>query len=250
MPLTFEEQRYEVEHNLGSQYTRHQLSKLAALRGGRVLDIGSQTADNLEPFERHVLFGFDIEFTREASQRKKNVIFASATVTAIPFKDCSFDVILMNHVLEHIPDEDLALQEAKRVLKNDGLLWLACPTSYSGKLKPGEAERHGHVRAYNRRSLIMAAQKHLAVCGAQNPGRVLWAYHHLLLPFFVYVNRVQMKLLGDKKLLWQRWWMIKVMNPLVRWVSFPLEDLMAPIPWWPGDLFFDGNTALILRKNE
>jgi len=246
--LTFEEQRYEVENNLGSQYTRYQLLKLATPHGGRVLDIGSQTADNLGPFSQYDLYGFDIEFTREASQRKRTVMFATASATAIPFKDCSFDVILMNHVLEHITDEQLALQEAQRVLKNDGLLWLACPTSYSGKLKPGETERHGHVRAYNRRSLISSAQKQLSVCSAQNPGRVLWAYHRLLLPFFAYVNRVQMKLYGDKKLLWQRPWMVKVLNPLLRGILFPIEDLVAPLSWWPGDYLCDGNTALLLSK--
>ena len=40
----------------------------------------------------------------------------------LPFKDNEFDVILCNHVLEHIPDYQSALREIERVLKPGGKL--------------------------------------------------------------------------------------------------------------------------------
>jgi ubiquinone/menaquinone biosynthesis C-methylase UbiE len=35
----------------------------------------------------------------------------------LPFEDNQYDVILCNHVLEHIPDDTKAMQELYRVLK-------------------------------------------------------------------------------------------------------------------------------------
>jgi predicted SAM-dependent methyltransferase len=43
-----------------------------------------------------------------------------ADICALPFKDDSFDVILCNHVLEHIPDDRKALSELYRILKPSG----------------------------------------------------------------------------------------------------------------------------------
>ncbi len=43
-----------------------------------------------------------------------------ADICALPFKDNSFDVILCNHVLEHIPEDSKALSELYRVLKPSG----------------------------------------------------------------------------------------------------------------------------------
>ena len=43
-----------------------------------------------------------------------------ADICALPFKDHSFDVILCNHVLEHIPDDRKALNELYRILKPSG----------------------------------------------------------------------------------------------------------------------------------
>lgn len=44
-----------------------------------------------------------------------------ADICNLPFKDSEFDVILCNHVLEHIPDDTKAMQELYRVLKPGGL---------------------------------------------------------------------------------------------------------------------------------
>ena len=43
-----------------------------------------------------------------------------ADICNLPFKDDEFDVILCNHVLEHIPDDTKALKELLRLLKSGG----------------------------------------------------------------------------------------------------------------------------------
>jgi len=43
-----------------------------------------------------------------------------ADICNLPFKDNSYDVILCNHVLEHIPNDTKAMQELYRVLKPNG----------------------------------------------------------------------------------------------------------------------------------
>ncbi|TBN05515.1 class I SAM-dependent methyltransferase [Hyunsoonleella flava] len=43
-----------------------------------------------------------------------------ADICNLPFKNDEFDVILCNHVLEHIPDDTKAMQELYRVMKTGG----------------------------------------------------------------------------------------------------------------------------------
>ena len=43
-----------------------------------------------------------------------------ADICNLPFKDNEFDVILCNHVLEHIPDDTKAMQELYRILRPNG----------------------------------------------------------------------------------------------------------------------------------
>lgn len=44
-----------------------------------------------------------------------------ADICNLPFKDNEFDVILCNHVLEHIPNDSQAMKELYRVLKPSGM---------------------------------------------------------------------------------------------------------------------------------
>jgi len=50
-----------------------------------------------------------------------------ADICKLPFENNSYDIILCNHVLEHIPDDTKAMQELYRVLKPNGMAILQIP---------------------------------------------------------------------------------------------------------------------------
>jgi SAM-dependent methyltransferase len=50
-------------------------------------------------------------------------------ITKIDFEDNSFDILIANHILEHVPQHLLALKEISRVLKKDGFAILQTPYS-------------------------------------------------------------------------------------------------------------------------
>ena len=63
-------------------------------------------------------------------------------IREMPFDDNSFDVLLCNHVLEHIDDELKATKEIYRVLKDDGMAIV----SYHGILARGCHQYNSKMR--------------------------------------------------------------------------------------------------------
>ncbi len=51
--------------------------------------------------------------------------FQTADIQKLPFLDDSFDVVIANHMLYHVPDLPQALREVRRVLKGDGRFFTA-----------------------------------------------------------------------------------------------------------------------------
>lgn len=49
------------------------------------------------------------------------IVDVKANILDLPFEDDSFDIILCNHVLEHIEDDTKAISELYRVLKPGGM---------------------------------------------------------------------------------------------------------------------------------
>jgi len=86
------------------------------------------------------------------------ILYADAT--DLLFSDNSFDVIIANHILEHIPNDLLAMKEIYRVLKSDGAAILQVPYSEKSETTieepfindPDKQERlfgqKDHVRIY------------------------------------------------------------------------------------------------------
>lgn len=85
-----------------------------------------------------------------------------ADICNLPFESDLYDVILCNHVLEHIPDDTKAMQELYRVLKPGGMAILQIPQDLSREKtfednsitdKKERAKIFGqydHVRVYGR----------------------------------------------------------------------------------------------------
>lgn len=76
---------------------------------------------------------FPCDLQPELYGNKQKVKILKADITNIPFKDNTFDVILCNHVLEHIEDEKLAMSELFRVMKING--WGIFQVPLNPKLK-------------------------------------------------------------------------------------------------------------------
>ena len=51
--------------------------------------------------------------------------YAVCDAMALPYPDASFDVVIANMMLYHVPDIDLALREIRRVMKKDGRFFAA-----------------------------------------------------------------------------------------------------------------------------
>lgn len=85
-----------------------------------------------------------------------------ADICDLPFEDNSYDVILCNHVLEHIPDDTKAMSELLRILKPGGWGILQIPqdlsraTTFEDDSITDKEERskvfgqYDHVRVYGR----------------------------------------------------------------------------------------------------
>ena len=85
-----------------------------------------------------------------------------ADVTALPFPDAAFDLVICSHVLEHVPDDAAALRELRRVLRTGGAAVVQTPVNYdqaetfedASVTDPAERTRlfsqHDHVRVYGR----------------------------------------------------------------------------------------------------
>ncbi|WP_119065359.1 class I SAM-dependent methyltransferase [Aggregatilinea lenta] len=96
----------------------------------RVLDVGAGSGSYFEPVQARLSQGLhvagDLSFgmAQQAHQRAADLPTSvlNFDVQQLPFADASFDVVLANHMLYHVPDLDAALAEIRRVLREDGCL--------------------------------------------------------------------------------------------------------------------------------
>ena len=64
-----------------------------------------------------------LETAKNNLGEKENLEYQIADIQNLPFEDNSFDVIIANAMLYHIPDLNKGLQEVKRVLKDEGTFY-------------------------------------------------------------------------------------------------------------------------------
>jgi len=98
----------------------------------------------------------------------------------LPFKNESFDGVIVQAVLEHVVDPNLCVEEIHRVLKKAGLVYAETPFMqqvHSGKYDFTRFTHLGHRRLFRKFEQIESG----AVCG---PGMALaWSYQYFLCSF-------------------------------------------------------------------
>jgi SAM-dependent methyltransferase len=81
--------------------------------------------------EQGVGVEYDLDRVREAHARTAtSATFACGSSEALPFARGSFDGVLLNEVLEHVPDEVTTLREIHRVLRPGGHLVVMSPNRW------------------------------------------------------------------------------------------------------------------------
>ncbi|MCK6552210.1 class I SAM-dependent methyltransferase [Myxococcota bacterium] len=154
----------------------HALDHAALAPDAEILDLACRDAVMLQvlPEERRRHYtGVDISERVIAKNRERfpGVRFELGDIVAgLPFPDRSFDRVFALEILEHVPEPLRLLQEAARVLKDDGRLILSVPNPYYymelvNELR-GFPDTEGHIFAYPTASLNAL----LALAGLESEG--------------------------------------------------------------------------------
>ncbi len=107
--------------------------------GARVLDVGCGDAGVLIAFAEQGARAAGIELDEKSLARGRiraeehgvDVDLRSGVAERLPWEDGSFDLVILDNVLEHVRDRERTLQEIRRVLRPGGLLYLVTPKPFS-----------------------------------------------------------------------------------------------------------------------
>lgn len=105
------------------------------IAGSLVLDDGCGSGHIAASLAAHVEPSGTVVAIDRADERdaRDGHAFVAATGTGLPFRDGSFDLVVSNHVLEHVgeqPEQRAYLAEVRRVLQGGGVLYLAVPNRH------------------------------------------------------------------------------------------------------------------------
>lgn len=79
-----------------------------------------------------------------------DVNFPNEDIQNLSFENETFDYILCNHVIEHVPNDDKAFAELSRILKNNGKAVITIPGDYNANATDvfEKTDSNGHFRHY------------------------------------------------------------------------------------------------------
>jgi len=126
----------------------------------KILDIGCGSGEFLSNISSNIFekYGLEINPSGYSECRRKQLEVFNIDLNEARFGSDSFDVITMWHVLEHSDKPGDLLQEARRILKSNGILIIATPNIDSLGFRYGgknwfHLDSPRHLILYNRDSL-------------------------------------------------------------------------------------------------
>ncbi|HEX9444303.1 MAG TPA: class I SAM-dependent methyltransferase [Candidatus Binatia bacterium] len=119
----------EIMAEIGSEQA-HQASRWLPT-SERLLEIGCSSGYLTRHYRTRAkrMVGFDINPSalQAAAKRHPGVPFVCGDVEHLPFREGSFDAIVMLEVIEHTASDSAAIEEVRRTLKPQGALVLSTP---------------------------------------------------------------------------------------------------------------------------
>src|ERR1700730_3101244 len=106
--------------------------------GMKILDVGSGVGGFVVLCRKLGLQAFGVEPDRIgrgsqitaigiARRRLDKAPFVAGVGEQLPFADDTFDLVVLDQVIEHVVDQGAVLKEALRVAKRDAAVYIACP---------------------------------------------------------------------------------------------------------------------------
>ena len=106
------------------------IRRFVPLEDRRILDIGCGLGTYVRRFSDFsaTVHGMDVDLPRlaEGARRGTANLLAGAG-ESLPYRDDTFDVVVLNEVIEHVQDDAATLREAMRVLRPGGSVVIYCP---------------------------------------------------------------------------------------------------------------------------
>lgn len=100
--------------------------------GGRLLDIGCNEGRGLARYRANGFEAEGLELNEVAAATARTQGF---NVSTSPLEDFApaelYDVVVLANVLEHATDPRRMLADVRRLLRNDGQVWISCPNNRS-----------------------------------------------------------------------------------------------------------------------
>lgn len=128
-------------YNLSKSILHHLLS--AHFRDGKMLDLGGGEGTLTETLNNVIVADYCMDPLRRAA--RKNYEAACCDMHCLPFKNDSFSLIMMSHVLQHSFQPNKVISEVIRTLKIGGILILIVPNA-AGLFQLLKLIRTGQVR--------------------------------------------------------------------------------------------------------
>jgi ubiquinone/menaquinone biosynthesis C-methylase UbiE len=129
--------RWEIARELSierGKFVQSIINQNIQTKGLTILDLGSGEGGTSNVFSQdNFVVSFDLSIVR--LQRQNGSDFTSTKVNGsalqLPFADNSFDLIIIQDVIEHLTDVNDFYSEVKRVLKSNGIIYISTPNKLS-----------------------------------------------------------------------------------------------------------------------
>ena len=119
------------------------LARRYGRRSARLLEVGSGMGHLVGQLSQTFhAFGMDLNHwaVNQSKAAAESARLQTASAQALPYRDGAFNVVIIKHIVEHLPDPAQAIHELARVTEPGGVLILATP-NLGSLLKPWKGSR-------------------------------------------------------------------------------------------------------------